>query len=328
MNAQVSALPSAMQAKLDAAKAAETNPAASNDPPVDNSQAPNPPADTSNSNSPPAAGERVTLGRDEYNDLKAAQGKLQTMEGRLQLASDRFEEMQQRLTELESSNKGNPNPSTPAAPASSSAPAVDVSGIQITDEEKEKFGDSADYITKVAKLAAAEMVNQLLPNINNTIEDLRNQTKGIGTQLQTEAQRTFAKEVSTLVPNFKELILHKNWGDFLDEVEPMSGDTYDQVLVKNVQKGKAQQVANVYKAFSDKYVKPIEGNPGYAGAAPSGGATNLPPDPNASKEKLKLSDRKKASDDYKKGRIKWEDLEKVNKAFDEAEKAGNVDYNS
>jgi hypothetical protein len=44
--------------------------------------------------------------------------------------------------------------------------------------------------------------------------------------------------------------------------------------------------------------------------------------------KLKFSDRKKASEDYRKGKITKAQLDEVNNKFEEADKIGNVDYNA
>lgn len=279
----------------------------------------------------PAAsqGERVTLSREEYNQLQADAGRAATAAGRAEVAAMELEEARQRLTQLEAQGKGTATPPPPAAPsAPAPAPtAVDVSNITFTDAENEQFGESRPYIEKVARQEAARIVNELLPGLTSKIEEARNTAVGVATTVQTNASRDFLNSVSVRVPNVATLIKDKNWEAFLDSVEPYSGATFEVLLGHNIKTRNLDAVVAIYKAFESKYITPLPSNAAFNGASPSGSAVAAPPEvPNG--EKLKLSDRKKASEDYKKNRITYEQLQEVDKKFKAAEVLGNVDYNS
>lgn len=339
MNAQVTqpgnvtTLPSAMQHKMDSLKAdaAAANPVVADaaTPPLNNPVTVVP-ADTN----PAAAGERITLTREELNALRADAGKTASVQGRLDDATLRMEEMAHRLTELQASNKASATGNAQAAPSvsapASTAPAIDTSAIRFTDEEDEQYGETRGYIEKVARLMVAEELNKLLPNIQRDIAEARTEAGKVAGHVTANEQKNFYATIVAAVPNLKELVKHKHWGDFLDEVVPYTGGmTFDAVLARNVESGRADDVIAIYNKFAEKYVDGSgTNNAGYAGAAPGGGATNVPADSNAPTAKLKASDRKKASDDYKKGRIAWDQLEEVNKKFNEADKAGNIDYSA
>lgn len=279
---------------------------------------------------PASQGERVTLSREEYNALQADAGRATAATGREQMLAMELEEAQQRLTELRASGNGTATPpaSAPASSAPASAPtAIDVSGTTFTDEENTQFGDSRGYIEKVARLEAARIVNELLPGITAQISEAKQAATGAATTVQQNAARAFHSEVTGRVKDIQTLIKDKNWDAFLDSIEPFSGAPFGVLLTHNVNSKNLDAVVNIYDAFRTKYIAPLPSSAGYSGAAPSSNGTIEPPTP-PSNEKLKISDRKKASDDYKKNRITYDQLQEVDKKFKEADKLGNVDYNA
>jgi hypothetical protein len=277
-----------------------------------------------------AQGEHITLSREEYNELQANAGRATTATGREQLLAMELEEAQQRLTELRASGNGTTtppaSPSAPAAPASAPT-AVDVSGITFTEEENTQFGESREFIAKVARAEAARIVNELLPGITAQINEAKQAATGAVTTVQTNEARVFHGHVMSRVKDLGTLIKDKNWDAFLDSIEPFSGATFDVLLAHNVKNKNLDAVVNIYDAFRTKYIAPLPSSAGYTGAAPSASGTVEPPPP-PSNEKLKISDRKKASDDYKKNRITYDQLQEVDKKFKEADKLGNVDYSA
>lgn len=310
--ATVSALPSVMQKKMVQLEA--MNPASV---PATPEPAPAPAAPVAPVAATPEP-ERVTLTREELNDLRASAERATTAQGRADAAAARMEELQKRLTELETAAKASP---VPAAPT----PAPEA--VNFTPEELEQYGDSQGFIAKVAKREATHVVDTRLAALEARLNNIEAAANGAVKTVQTHATSTFFEKVQARVPNIQKVIGHKNWADFLDSIEPMTGATYETVLQHNVQNQRLDQVVNIYKLFEGKYMEEVTPPAGYDGANPSSGAVQVASQP-VSGAKLKQSDRMKASVDYRKGVITWEQLEEVNKKFDAADKAGNIDYNA
>lgn len=323
MSVPASALPRAAQQKLAALQAAETPD--NNTPAPVAAPAPAPAASTPAANEPatPAAG-TITLSREEYNDLLANAGKTQKALAQAESAKLAQEEMAHRLTELEKAAKSTPAPAA-------AAPVLASEDVTFTPDEEKEFGDSREFISKVVRQELGKVIGPL----NELLADIRKETQAAAqtaTQATTlvakRAETEFFGKVNAAVPNLAAITKHKNWGDFLDETDDLTGITYEKLLGHNVSRENLKAVTAIYKKFSDKYLgsEGDEVQAGYAGGAnPSGNAA-----PNASKpaapEKLKFSDRKRASEDYRKGRITYDQLQEVVTKFNEAEKLGNVDF--
>lgn len=325
MSTPASALPSVMQTKMAQLRGVEPPVT----PPVDVTPPVTPPVDATPPVTPPVdtnTGERITVSREEYNELQAQAGRANTLASREEIARLELEDARGRLTELENSNKSVPTPSVPAAPSSAPA-AIDTTGITFTDEENEQYGESRAFLEKVVDLRVASVLNKLLPTLTASIEEVKQSATRAATSVEDNNARAFHTTVTAAVPDIGELIKHKHWAAFLDEIEGFSGATFDQVLTHNVSKKQLAPLVKIYDTFREKYVKSAESNGGFAGAVPGGGAVQLPPD-KGQVVKLKVSDRKKASEDYRKGSISYEQLQVISKKFQEADALGNVDHNS
>lgn len=318
----VSALPGSMQRKLAALQAAAETPTDTPTPAT-----PTPPATPAVAAPTPVTGEpaapsggdegdRITLTRAELNELRAAADRARTADGRAQAQADRNEELSRRLTELEAAAKATPTPAAPSAPTTEAE--------EFTAEELEAYSESRTFIAKVVRQELAKV----LPTITAQLDEVRNTAKAATSTVQQQSSRSFFAELKAKVPNLDNIIKHKHWADFLDAEDDMSGATYGALIQHHVTNQKLEALANVYKKFATLYgVEAAPATNGYAGAVPSGGAASVPQPP-AKPVKLKASDRKKASEDYRKGKITWAQLEEVNKQFEIADKAGNVDYNA
>lgn len=331
-----SALPSAARARLAALEAAAgvnnnqptepttpvgqvTTPNAGQTP-----SAPATPQTPSEPQTPNAA--TVTMSREEYNELQATAGKSKKALADLENARLAQEDMAHRLTELEKASKSTPAP----APA----PAQPEEPITFTAEEEREFGDSKEFIAKVVKQQLAPHIanlNKLIEAIKGDVETVKTTATQATTTVAQRAEREFFSQVKSAVTNLEDIKRHKNWPDFLQEVNALTGATYETLLAHNIKKENLDGVTAIYKAFSSKYLQPSAATSaveaGYAGGMPSGGATNPPTTPQTP-VKLKQSDRKRASEDYRKGRITWDQLQEINNKFEEADKNGNIDYDN
>lgn len=267
---------------------------------------------------PPAPEERVTLSRAEYNELQASKAGT----ARLEAAQLRIEELTQRLTELETATKGTPQADVPPP-----KPLLDVGNVEFTEEEQRDFGESQEFVAKVARRVFAELAPALEDRLAKLEQGVQTATQSVA----RTAQSAFQERVFAAVPDLQALISHQNWGDFLDTKEEFSGKTFEQVLGESIRDNSVDRTKRIYDQFRKQYVGEPSDKPstaaGYAGAIPSGAATVEPPNPQAV-QKMKMSDRKKISEDYRKGRITWEQKEEFDKKFVEAEKNGNVDYDA
>jgi hypothetical protein len=313
-DATESRLPGVMQKRMQSLQALD------NQPPASESTTPTALPDAPTATVTPPAGENVQLSREVYNELLAASEKANTAAARADREQMRREEMEHRLTELENAAKAVPVPATPAAPAP-------VAALELTEDERTEFADSLPLIRKIAAHEADTRNTALRTELIALINEAINTAKGVETVVQQTASTAFQAAVREKVPDLRVIIAHKHWADFLDAEEPVSGLTYQQLLAKHLQNKKADGMANVYKIFRDKYMQPAQTPTGYDGISPSGGAVDVPADSKPA-GKLKLSDRKKASDDYKKGKITYAQLQQIDKKFEEAEEAGNIDHNA
>lgn len=323
-----SALPPAARARLAALEAAEaTPPATPAATPTPQAQQPATPAtpDPAATPTPQPQGDQVTVSRAEYNELQASQVRERRAQAQADTERLRAEELAHRLTELEKTSKATPDPAVPA-------PALSVEDVTFTPDEEKDFGDSREFITKVVKQTLAPVMRQLntlLDGIKQeTAKAAQTATTAVSTATRTQ-ERSFFTQVKGSVPELEQIKLHKHWPDFLDEKEPLTGATYEQLLAHNVRTENLTAVTNIYNKFKEKYMAGGANTTAAATAAFAGGTPTAATEPaTPAPTKLKQSDRKKASDDYKKGRITWDQLQTISKAFDEAEKNGNIDYNS
>lgn len=337
MSTPASALPRAMQHRLAELKAASADPSTppASDPPSDPATPPvSPPTAVSPPTPPsPVEGERVTLTRAEYDALQANAGRSTTAEGRAEMLRLQLEEQAHRLTELENSSKsGATTAKPPAGSPADSFDNIDISGISFTEDENKEYGESREFIQKVVRLEVAGILKDILPKISTALNETKRTAEGLATNVaKTEANSFRSELVKKVGRPLEQVFNHKHWEAYLDEVEPLTQYPMSALLTNAVNNKNVEAAANIYTRYVEKYMTGGDPNAdakaAYAGAAPGGGgdgAGNNPPA--AASAKLKLSDRKKANEDYRKGRITYAQLEEVNKKFLEADKAGNVDY--
>lgn len=334
-----SALPSVMQKKVEGlrqqmdtppAPTGEVAPAPAGDIP------PPTPTGLPNADSVQTSTEKVTLSRDDYNKLQADADKASNSNATLERTQLELEEARHRLTELESRGKGGIDPAAPVAPA---APGGDSSSLRIADdvsidpEEEEKFGESRAYVEKVAAKLVASLMNPILAQFKTLFDDVSNKTETVGQQVLRSQQDDFKNRVMKAVPDLEALINHKHWKDFLIARNELAGVTYEELLSHNISNGNVDGMSAIYKLFRDKYGitdTPSGAATGYEGAAVGGegGSAQIPGEIAA--KKLKWSDRKRASEDYRFGRngMTHEKLQEIDKQFKAADAKGLVDYNA
>lgn len=274
-------------------------------------------------------GERITLTRQEYNDLRADAQRAVTADGKAQTLQLSLEELQHRLTALEKGGNAEVAPPAPRAPASPGSGNLDWNTTQeeYTTEEQREYEQSASYIDKRARNIVRAELAPFVDKLNAILANIGQKVDATSGSVQTVQRNTFQSELLKLAPDYKTLIADPNWRKFVDAIEPMTRRTYGDVLGYHLGQGDPEGAATVYKAFRDQYYTPQTSAAAFVGVTPGGGG-EVPDAPAAPTQKLKFSERKKLSDDYKFGRITYDKLQEFNKKWAEAEANGNIDYNA
>lgn len=284
---------------------------------------------------PSKEGARVTISREEFNELQAAKDKLATAEGRAAAMKDDLEAFQQRLTELESAAKGG---SQGVPPASSAPPPssiqVELPHVEITEKEKADFEeDSITLMSKIANNVFSDRAKALVAKIEEVlgkVGEVEKLSKNAADTTRNISRQSYTEKVAAKVgefSNFEDIVAHKHWKDFTDGVETLTGQTYATLIANNVQNQNVTGMVAIFRKFYDKYMKDEQGRPeGYQGAIPTGeSGAELPA---GGKEKLKLSDRQALSKKYLNKQITYDEFQEQKKLFDLADAEGRLDYDS
>lgn len=313
----VSALPASMQARRAALESQGQDPAPA--------PAPAPAAAPAPAPSEPVEA-KVTISREEFNDLQAAAGKARAAEGRTESLQMDVEALTRRLTELEDGSKGSPKPAAkPAAAVDSWEPAQ----VQYTDDETKDYGESKSFVEKVVQ----EVLNKNFPKlvaridaIEEALGGVKSLAEGASKTVSSVRAKTYTDQVRDKVPEFDECTGHKNWRDFTEATDPDTGDTWAELIQRNFAKENVAGMVRVFNKFKEKYgvgKAPIAS--GYEGAIPGGGSGS-DEEIDTSPKMLPFSKRKDAHKQYINKEISYEDYEKIKSEYDAADREGRVDY--
>lgn len=313
----VSALPAAMQARRAALESQGQDPAPAPAPVPAAAPAPAPAEPTE---------AKVTISREEFNDLQAAAGKARAAEGRTEALQMDVEALTRRLTELEDGSKGSPKPAAkPAAAAESWEPTP----VQFTEDETKDYGESKSFVAKVVQ----EALNSALPKLTSRIDAIEEQLSGVRTMAEGASKtvssvraKTYTDQVRDKVPEFEECTGHKNWRDFTEATDPDTGDTWAELIQRNFAKENVAGMVRVFNKFKEKYgVGKAPTATGYEGAIPGGGSGS-DEEIDTGPKMLPFSKRKEAHKKYINKEISYEDYEKIKSEYDAADREGRVDY--
>lgn len=339
---QASALPAAQQARRDKLLGRNASDIPNTDPTATQGTAPaneptpapsavttgdTPPATTPPATTPPANNaEVVQLTREELNALQARADSGESAARNAARLAQELEELQHHLTALQSPAKG--NGAAPVAAPATPAPAafaVDVGETTVTPEEEAEYGDSKPYILKLVRAEVKAVLDKLLPGIQAKFEEVGGAVEKAVGGVRTVREQSFITRVKAAIADFDTIVGHTNWKDFLQARRPGTTLTNSDAIGAAHSSQSLEVIQEIFADFRNKYIG-AGGKGAYAGAVGSGGATPSTGQTEVT-GKLPISERNKASEDFKKGRISWEELQVVKKKFDAAEAAGNVDYN-
>lgn len=323
----VSALPASMQARrtaLEAQASTEHNAAPAPAPAPAATPAPAPaPAEPSTTVTTET---KVTISRDEFNELQASAGKARAAEGRAETLAMDLEALTRRLTELEDGSKSISKPPKTAAPGETWEPTP----VSYTDKDNEDYGESKSFVEKVAR----EVLNGELPKFVSRLEALEEAIGGVKTIAEGASKtatsvraKTYTDQVREKVPEFELCTGHKHWRDFTESTDPDTGFTYAELVQNNFNRENVSGMVRVFNKFKEKYgVGKAPAATGYEGSIPNGSST-VDEEVDTGPKMLPFSRRKEAHKQYINQQISYEDYEKVKAEYEAADREGRVDYN-
>lgn len=283
----------------------------------------------------------IKVTQEELNRLRADAERATTADGRAQVLAMELAEAQAALTAAQGASKGGGVAEVPATPGAAPAPAavarIDATGAELTPEEREEYSEAEPIITKVVKREMAAALNGIFDGLEARIKALEGGISNVS-QLservaKNEAQE-FVDKVKKTVGNFDAVVNHEHWKAFQQAPFPGTGGTYAQALATAHHARNLDDMKYIFDTFTAKYIGApgatntnADSGPNYAGITPGGSAASGTV-VGEKKEILKMSDRRKASEDFLKGRITQEKLDEVKKAFTKADAEGRVDYNN
>jgi hypothetical protein len=220
------------------------------------------------------------------------------------------QQLNQRLTQMEQLL------STLSTP---SAPAVAADRKLITDKDVEEYGDSIEVMRRVSeesltardnKIAELEhMVRQMQVNVLPRVEQ-------VAQKQALSSEQSFWAELSTKIPNWRDINADQGFLDWLMEVDPLTGVTRQSYLEDAQRSMDAYRVANFFNAWQGMNGQQVAQPPRGAAAseldkqvAPGRGRGNGAP----SKDQTKTyspKDIQKFFDDVRKGVYRGKESER------------------
>lgn len=315
MSENVTALPSVMQSRraqmveLDPAPTTEVEPAAQ---PVDSTD------------------EKVTISRDEFNDLQAAAGKARAAEGRAESLTMDLEALKSRLTDLEAVAKGSGKGAAVVEPV----PTQEWEPLDVgyTEQEQTDYGESKGFVVKAINERLNEVIPKLLIRIGKieaALGDVKNVAEGASKTATGVRAQSYNDKVREALQkegvNFDACVGHKHWLDFAQSVNEDTGYTYAELIKNNIQRESVQPMIKLFLKFVEQYaINKAKQPSGYEGAAPVG--TSKVDDGGDGPKMIPFSERKEAHKKFINKEISFEEYEKIQKKFELAAKENRVDY--
>jgi hypothetical protein len=203
-------------------------------------------------------------------------------------------------------------------------------GGDLTPDELGTYGEAKPFVEKVARQVARAELEELRQKVNELtqhIGELNLSSKNVNLSLQNNNQRAFHLQIKSLVPNVDDILRNNEWADYLESKIPYANITMKQALAHAVEAFDVDSAAEIFKNFKPKTKnRAIESmvSPNLS----SGGNSSTNRLGEQTKPILKFSDRKRASNDFVKGKLSREDMRKIDEQFRLAELEGRLDYNA
>lgn len=155
-------------------------------------------------------------------------------------------EMTQRIQQMEqllASLSAQPTPQTPAQP---------VVDKLVTDKDVEEYGESLDVMRKVSREelgSVAQRIAQLEQALRQMQTSVVPQVQAVAHRQQMTAEQQFWADLSSAVPNFRQVNDHPDFQTWLLQADPLTGITRQTYLDDAQRSLDAGRVANFFRTW-------------------------------------------------------------------------------
>ena len=125
----------------------------------------------------------------------------------------------------------------------------------VTDADVEEYGDAVDVMRRAAR-DEMRSLNQRLADVETTVQRINSsvvpQVQQVARQQYANAEQGFWAELSSAVPNFRDINADPNFLAWLGEADPMTGITRQTYLDDAQRRLDARRVASIFHSWSAK----------------------------------------------------------------------------
>ncbi len=205
-------------------------------------------------------------------------------------------------------------------------PEVDVSE-QITDEERAVYEAAFPVIEKINKRTNRQLVETVIEPLKKKIAELESSQGKISKGLEDTSGDAFYAAVSSRIPNFENTIESSGWQDYLQEKAPYSKHTVGQLLDAAHKAKDFDGVSEIFSRFDGPQQKTVPNkvssinsmtSPSLSSANGSSGVREKP--------SAKWSDYEKAHREFIHGKITKKQMDEVDVYFNQAESENRIVY--
>ena len=241
---------------------------------------------------------------------KSLQGVIESLEPALKSEKAQREKLETQLKEL---REAMPPPIPVPNPEE-----------DLTEEELVTYGDSQAVISKIARKIARGETKAAMAAIEKELKDLRESQTRVQTDLSTTSESQFVGHVKSRIPGFDQIIESQEWKDYIATKAPYSRNTVFDMLKQAHEGRDIDTIVEIFGGFKpSKATLATMVSPSLNGGGAAPIQTN-----GQQKPILKLSARKRVSNDFVQGKITKEVRDYWDKLFKEAEAEGRIDFNA
>lgn len=257
----------------------------------------------------------VSKGEDDEDDPKLWKWRFHSLQGNHEKTDRENKDMRQRMLQLEEEIG-----SLKQERAKLTAPKIE----DLTDEETQAFEQSIPVITKIALKQADKVISSHVSQLNTQISQLKEANEALTKQMSGSESNSFIGSVKARVPELETIKNTPEWKKFLTtKSSQYSQRTIADDLVDAHNARDLAGVAAIFEGFkqTNKNLAAVFHSPSMSAA------TNIDTATSNKKPTLKYSERKRVSDQFRKGQITLDRYNQVKALYDEAEVEGRIDYN-
>lgn len=243
--------------------------------------------------------------------------KWKTVAGMYEKSKDDIAALREELKDLKESIK--------ATPAPARAPAVvdNVPDEELTDQERATYENAFPVINKLSKRQSRQMMQEVIAPLQEKIKALEAGNTSVAQTIKDSDERAFYSTVQSKVPNMNTIINKPEWKEYLSQRVPYTEYNIGQALARAHEGRDLDRVAEIFNGFKPAGVEDINQM-----VTPSVGASATPASITVPKSNLRWSERTKASQDFRKGRISKERMAEITTIYDRAAQENRIDYNA